>query len=388
MRQAMLGTSRNAQSSTYSQSNDAENVYFNAILNGPPATGAIDGIPAVFDVTRTQPILAKPSDYFVSIVRMAVPLNSMPIFICPISVQPNTTPWVVGIDYNGAYYKQTVLWQTELYTTPQTGPFGLDWYHFCFSYGTFVSMINVAIAGAYAAFAAANPAAPQAIANQAPFLIFNPVTELFSWVWHQSWASLPPAVYPPAAGVARVGLNFSLLAVFDGFRTLLVNGSSPDPDDQANYVFEDTGDNTYAALPNTRFTIQGFDTISLLANLRRLVVTTASLPIVPESVPGSSPTAGIVSQSNVASTLPILTDFVPQLDFSNDVRSNVYYVPSAQYRLTNLVSDLPLYRVQLSFWWQSADGTLIPIIIPRNQQVEVKLAFFKKSLYVKPVVPQ
>jgi hypothetical protein len=378
---------RHNSANTYSQANDAENVYFNAILNGPSATSPTDGIAAIFDVTRTQPIISKPSDYYVSIIRMTLPLNSMPIFICPITIQPNTTPWVVGIDYNGVYYSQIVMWQTELYTTPQSNLFA-DWYHFCFSYGTFVSMINVAMAAAYAAFRAANPLAPQAVPNQAPFLIYNSTTELFSWVWHQSWASLPPAVYPPAAGVARVGLNYPLLAVFDGFRTLLVNGSSPDPEDEANYVFEDTGDNIYAALPNTKFTVQGFDAISLLANLRRIVVTTSSLPIVSESVPGNNSTAGLDSQSNTASTLPILTDFVPQLDFSNDVRSIVYYTPTAQYRLTNMVSDLPLSRVQLSFWWQATDGTLVPIIIARNQQVGVKLAFFKKSLYTKPMTPR
>lgn len=374
----------------YSQSNEAENVYVNAILSGPIATGTVDGIPAVYDVTRTQPIISKPSDYYASIVRMTIPLNSMPIFICPIATQPNTTPWVVGISFNGNYYKQTIQWQTELYTTPQTGPFGLDWYHYCFSYGTLVSMINVAIAGAYAAFRAANPAAPQAIANQAPFVIYNPVTQLFSWVWHNSWATTPPAVNPPAAGVARVGINFSLLSVFDGFRTLLVNGSTGDPDNQANYVFENTGDNAYTlnGLANTSFTSQTFQCTNLLANIRRIVVTTASLPIVAEVVPASSPGGGVLTSAGSAATLPILTDFVPQLDSSADVRAIVYYQPQAQYRLTNLISDLPLSRVQLSFFWQTTDGTLVPIIIARNQQVSVKLAFFKKSLYAKPAVPQ
>jgi hypothetical protein len=376
--------------SYYSQSNDAENVYVNAILSGPTETDPIDGVPAVYDVTRSQAVLAKPSDYYASIVRLEIPLNSMPIFICPIAVQPNTTPWVVGIVYNGVYYKQTVVWQTEYYATPPGGPFGLDWYHYCFNYGTFVSIINVAMAAAYAAFRAANPAAPQAVANQAPFLIYNSATQLFSWVWHNSWASTPPAVNPPAAGVARVGINFALQSVFDGFRNLIVNGNSPDPDDQVNYVFENTGDNAYTlnGFANTSFTEQGFICTALLANLRRLVVTTASLPIVPEVVPAFTVTGGVSSTGGTASTLPILTDFVPQLESSNDVRSIVYYQPQAQYRLTNLISDVPLYRIQLSFFWQATDGSLIPIIISRNQQVGVKLAFFKKDLYVKPVMPQ
>jgi hypothetical protein len=362
-------------------------------MNGPPANGAIDGIGANFDVTRTQPILAKPSEYYASIVRMTLPLNSMPIFICPIA-DPllNTTPWVVGISYNGNYYPQPLVWQTALYTAPLLNPFG-DWTYWCYSYDTFVSMVNVAIAAAYAAFRAANPAAPQAVANQAPFLIYDAPTQLFSWVWHNSWATAPPATFPYPAGTAKVFLNYTLLSVFDGFRILLVGGRTDVPinNDQADYVFEELGDNGFVGVPalaNTSVTQQSFVCVDLLATIRRVVVTTSSLPIVSEAVPGSSPIAGLISGANVASTLPILTDFVPQIDLSNDVRSIVYYVPTAQYRLTNLISDLPLYRVQLSFWWQATDGTLSPIVLSRNQQASAKLAFFKKSLYTKPSMPQ
>lgn len=371
----------------YSQSNEAENVYFNATLLGPSSDGPVDGVAAIYDVTRTQPIISRPSDYYASIVRLTIPLNSMPIFVCPIDGPMDginvNTPWFVGITFGGTYYtEQRVLWQTELYAA--ANPF-VDWFYFCFSYGTFVSMINVAIAAAYAQFQADNPGAPQAIANQAPFLIYDPKTQLMSWVWHDSWATLPPAVEPLVAGQARVTLNNSLLAVFDGFRTLLRAGKGLAPNDQAHYVWEDTGDNAYTlnGFANTSFTEQGFIAITLLANLRRLIVTTSSLPIVPEAVPASVPSGGTSSSANSASTLPILTDFVPQLESSADVRSLVFYVPTAQYRLANLISDTPLYRVQLSFFWQAADGRLVPIIIARNQQVDVKLGFFKKSLYAK-----
>jgi len=247
------------------------------------------------------------------------------------------------------------------------------------------------MAGAYAAFRAANPAAPQAIANQTPFLIFNPATELMSWVWHNSWATAPPATEPLGAGQARVTINLPLLAVFDGFRTLLRGSSGLAPNDDAHYVWENTGDNAYTlnGFALTSATQQGFRAITLLANVRQLVVTTSALPIVPEAIPANVVGGGSSSFANSASSLPIITDFVPQLESSADVRGIVYYQPLAQYRLANMLSDTPLYRVQLSFLWQATDGRLVPIIIARNQQVNVKLGFFKKSLYAKAgLMPQ
>lgn len=381
-------------SSTYSQANAAENVYFNAILQGPPdVTGPNDGVLGIYDVTRTQPIIEKPSDYFASIVRMSIPLNSMPVFICPTEGPRDgvnlNTPWHVGISFNNAgvmfYFDQTVLWQPEFFAPPTSNP--VDWFYFAFSYGTFVSMINVAISAAYAAFQATFPAAPQAVANQAPFIIYDSNTQLFSWVWHTSWATLPPATGALAAGQARVGLNFPLLAVFDGFRTLLVNNFATGGNHEADYVWENTGDNAYTlnGFANSFFTRQGFIAVSLLSNLRRLLVTTSSLPIVSEAAP-STPTTNSPN-SNTSATLPILTDFVPFLESSADVRGVVFYQPEAQYRLTNMISDIPLYRVQLAFYWQTNDGTLYPLIISRNQQINVKLGFFKKSLYAKFSTP-
>lgn len=377
--------------SMYSQSNDADNVYFNITIRGPLATDqTYDSFPAVFDTTRSQPILAKPSDYFMSIVRLTMPLNSMPIFICPIASGDTTTPWVVGIWYNGTYYKQALLWQTELFAPVSNYP--PNWTNFAFSFYTFVSMINVAMATAYAAFSAANPALPQAVANQAPFVVFDPVAELFSWVWHKSWATSPPAV----DGIGpRVGTNYSLTAVFDGFRKLQLKGSAThtDPDDNAEYVWEILGNNVYTQVniatgnpyTDTCYTTQDSRSDNLLSNLRRLVVTSSSMPIINEATPI---TTGGQTVSNNSSTMPIVTDFVPQIDFTSDLRGNVYYQPLAQYRLTNLISDIPLYRIQLSFFWEDNEGNLYPILISRNQQVEAKIGFFKKSLYAKPVVPK
>ena len=358
------------------------NLYYNAQVSGPDPNSSVDSVVAVYDVTRDRPILSRPSDWYVSVVRLTVNLNSAPIFVCPIvpnQPNPNLTPWVVGISYGGNWYPQNLLWQTSLYAPP-LGANPIDYTYMCFNIDTFVSMVNVAIAAAYAVFQAANPLAAQAVANQAPFIIYDDNSQLFSWVWHQSWATTPPATEPLGVGQARVGLNYSLLAQFDGFRNLLV--SLPNGEG-AHYVWENTGDNAYTlnGYTNTFFSQQSYNCAVLLSNLRRIIVTSSSLPIVPENVATNTSTGGTANSSGVSATSPILADFVPQFALSGDIRSTVYYVPRAQYRLVNMQSDTPLNRIQLSFSWQSTDGTIYPIQLARNAIAEAKLGFFRKDLY-------
>jgi hypothetical protein len=241
-------------------------------------------------------------------------------------------------------------------------------------------MINVAMAKAYAAFRAFYPLATQALANQAPFVVFDPPTQLFSWVWHESWATAPPAVEPMTLAQARVGINYPFLAVFDGFRNLLLTKPNGEG---SHYIFENTMDNAYTknGYTNTYYTQQSYNASVLLSNIRKVVVTSNSIPVVPENVPALDRTGAEAVTSGATATQPILSDFVPQFDTSSDVRTTVYYVPSAQYRLVNLQSDTPLNRIQLSFWWQETNGTLHPVLLARNAMVECKIAFLRKSLY-------
>jgi len=354
----------------------SENVYFNAIVSGPSSVGPIDGVIANYDVTRAAPIISRPSDYYVSVIRLSLNLNSSPVFICPIKTAPNTTPWTIGISYGGNYYQQDLIWQTELYAPPN----GIvDWTYFCFNIQVFASMVNVAVAQAFAAFSAANPAAPQVVGGkQAPYIVYNAATQLFSWVWDASWATAPPAVGTLTAGQARVGINTALQSVLDAFRVVLVSDPA-NPDNNVNYVWETL---PATALAGGLYTIsQAYVAVTLLSTLRRIVVTTASIPIVPEGVPASGPSGSADYASGANATRPVLADFVPQISLSGDVRAMVYYNPLAQYRLVNMQSDTPLNRIQLSFWWVATDGTLYPIILSRNAIAEVKLGFFRKSLY-------
>lgn len=370
------------------RSAETENIYYNAVVAGPGPNSPQNVAVANYDVTRSIPILDRPSDWYASVVRLTCNVNSCPLFICPIAdpTPPNpafgppydpatVTPWVVGIAFGGNWYFRHLEWQTELFAPPN--PL-VDWSLFCFSIFTFVSMVNVAISYAYADFANSNPLAPQVGVGQAsPFLVYNPVTQLFRWWFNPNWLTLPPAVEPLTAGQARVGLNFSLLAVFDGFRDLILDRPNGEG---SHYVWEDLGNNPGAGAPYF-YSDQESITVVLLNNVRRVVVTSSSLPVVPENIPTSVPGGGDSFSSGAAATSPVITDFVIQFTTSTDLRSVAYYTPAAQYRLVNLQNDAPLSRIQLSWWWETNDGRRFPILLARNAIASVKLGFFRKSLY-------
>ena len=62
-------------------------------------------------------------------------------------------------------------------------------------------------------------------------------------------------------------------------------------------------------------------------------------------------------------------------------RPNVVYEPRAEYRLVTLYGNRPLNNVDLSIFWRSKTGELIPYRINSGEAVTIKLAFLKKEGY-------
>ncbi len=393
-----------------------DNVYFNAVFPRPSDTDVLRRpvtVPAEFSETRTVSLLPKCSDYYCSVVRFDIPLDLIPILIMPIvpgtdalgpppAAPRNITPFIIGIRYNGVTYVQNIpgnnfgittnysaniIWTPEDFTVLpvfQTSPKALipsPWLYM-YSYETFIDMINGALAAAYAIFAAANPAAPQAIANVAPFYYYDATTQLISLVAHISWATTLAQHFPDPPGVARICMNYELNLYLDAFHSMVVPpGIFPlIPANNINVFIEDLHwngfpVNTYPAVPTYVKVTQAYNNITYWNSLRRLVITTNTIPIVQESVPVGDRNTG------AAATLPIISDFIPQLTTAGDSRTIAYYIPTGQYRLADMIQDQPLQKIDLKLFWSDKDGNLYPIMISQFQQANVKLGFFKKTLY-------
>lgn len=414
---------------------DTDNIYFNAIIAGPQNNNEFKGDAAFiaeFASTRTTTLVPCASDYYCSIVRFTIPLDQIPLLIMPIlpgcdtyGVPPanprNITPFIIGIRYNGVTYTQNIgannfapfqpnLSQNMIFVTPDpsvekvfqtslaTDKISVQ-YQGIYSYEVFLNMINVSLALAYAAFQAANPGAPQAVANVAPFFIFDPATQLISLITHISWASLPNQFVLDPPGVARVCFNFELSVYLQGFNTITANDNVPTiPNNDSQIVVQNYGNNgyptnVYPAIPTFLATSQDYNIISNWNSLRKLLITTNTLPIRSEAVPTDNlpfidPLTGVVTDlitgditGSNSSSKPIISDFVPQLTTAGDSRSIAYYNPIAQYRLVDMNQDIPIQKIDLKIYWEDKDNNIYPLRIGKYNQASIKLGFFKKSLY-------
>lgn len=360
---------------TFYKEND--NLYLNVVFNHNSLQGQADTL-AEYNVTKTIPILDKCSDFYCSIVRFDIPLNSIPLFIMPIvpnQGNPNLTPMTIQINYQGNVFVQNLIYSptNTIYPAPTQNQVTqvITPYYYVYTFQNMLDSLNAALQLAYTAFITAFPGAPQATPATAPFFIFNPISQLISLISSIAWTTV-------GANQALISVNNFMLNYLSGFQVIA------DPNFLFHFVIENLNNNgyptnTYPTPPAYVQITQNYDTTVLWVSLRKLLVVTNTIPIANEYVPSYNTTTG--QQNAVANSMPILTDFVPAIDFANESRSVAYYIPTAQYRLVDMINDLPLYKIDLRIYWEDKVGNLYPLTISPFQQASIKIAFLRKSLY-------
>lgn len=362
---------------------DNDNVYLNVVFNNisSGAPGSVeDSVIASYNVTKTLPIVDKCSDYYCSIVRFDIPLSTIPIIIVPIipnQGNPNLTTYVIGITLAGTDYPEPVIY-TPLNNSPVPVQNQITQvitpYYYIFGFQDLINDINEALHVSFAA--AGSPGG----SGQDPFFWYNPQTQLIS-------------LYVSAAFIASgatIFMNTYLDSLLDGFQVFFNGFNQPNGHDYT-FVIANPTSNPISYYPygypmNVAFSVppvyyqfqQQYNVITYWFSLSKLIIATNTIPINREFIPGYNPDN---SQNGQATSFPIITDFVPELDFSNESRSIAYYNPTSQYRLVDMNSDTALYKIDLQILWEDRLGNLYPLYLKVNQTASVKLAFLKKSLY-------
>lgn len=380
-----------------------DNIYFNIVIDHPDATfptnpvtpsSGVEPVMAEYNVSKTIPILNKASDYYCSVIRFDIPLNATPLMIMPIipnQGDPNLTPMIIGISYNGTTYPIHLSYVADnVMTAPvqnQTKQV-ISPYYYVYTYQTLITMINVALLSVYttAGLAALFPTAIQ------PFFYFDPATDLINLVAHTMFTK----VVSPAVARPEIFMNTALINYLEAFEVkfwgynqpngmdftfMLTNPVTPYELFGTTYVYPPyTGTppnpQIYTADPIYYRYTQEYSIMQYWSSLRKIVITTMNIPVNTEYIPAANnPT------SSAPTSFPILTDFVPSVDNAGQSRAIAYYYPTSQYRLIDLLSDDPLKRIDLKIYWEDKDGNLYPLTVSIFQQINVKLAFIKKSLY-------
>lgn len=348
----------------------ADNNYVNITIYNPidNMTDFPEWMEARYDATFPSPVLIDPRKYYASIVRFSLPINCVPLTIFPLDTQtgqtnPNYSNLIIGITLSGTDYKQHVMYNPTNNLAPPTPMPNFSFsqasspYYFIYSINQFLAMINTALAAAFVA--AGSPGG-----GSAPYYIYNPNNQLFSIIVTSAFLGSGATIFLNAAlqvyftsfpFTTQNDPNNGPFKFYHDFTTLPFGGSSP-------YQFE-----------------QEYISVNLWLDARHIFLTTNSIPVSTESSPAITPPS--FNQNGLDNALPIISDYVLAFNNISDIAGIITYVPSGQYRLTDLLSSGQLNRIQLQFFWLSENGIQQPLYLSPGSSASIKIGFFKKELY-------
>lgn len=399
-----------------------DNIYVNVVIDHPdPIYHPGDGGPlnpqyfltgtapinAEYNVTKTDVILEKASDYYCSVIRFTIPLDETPLMICPIvpnqSLDRDLTPLIIGIQYNGVKYPINVTYFPQNIIDPKPVQNQITQvitpYYYIYSYQSFLTMINIAL-GTTWVNAGLLTLLPGYLS---PYFVLDPTTNLISLITPKHFGETSPI--GPLLGRPTIFMNSALRNYLDAFNLSfqgydrgiyndefyfvlnMVTYPRPDmayypPGVQVPTPTDPTV--TRPAIPYYYKYTQEYSVLEYWSSLRKIIITTNAIPVNNELVPstGNSNNYLNINQNGVNVSYPILSDFVPNITTAaGESRSIAYYIPTSQYRLIDLQSDSPLQTLDLRIYWQDRDGNLYPLPISLFQQASIKLAFVRKDLY-------
>ena len=374
---------------------EVDNLYFNIDISNPLIKGApnvdptitgTENLPIVAQYTEnlTQSIVSNPSEWYATIARFSIPGSGIPIFVFQIingQSNPNLSPYIITLSYMGTNFQENIIYQAEnTYPAPATAnPFQIitPYYH-VYSYQNMINMINTAFANALAALLVAFPAAPYTVA---PYVFFNPVTQLISLVVPYSWFSGIPTA-------PQIYMNSLMTLTFlNSIPAAFIGNLQPFGKDYLINIDAYPGNTNGYAQPGAAITnppaflifTQEYNTIQYWNSFKNIVFTSGTLPIQAEFIPQNNTVQNFSNNgTGTVAFSPILTDFEPLLMAAGDSRSQLQYFPEGPYRLISLIGSSPLTKIDIQIYWQDVNDNLYPLYIQTNQTASIKILFIRK----------
>lgn len=323
-------------------------VYYNARLyNQIDSTSSLE---ADFFETRVNEIVCGDlSDYELSIIRLNVPTDNLPIFF----FSEIADAYVVTLEFAGFPESVTVQFVSQNTFNPN--------FRGVFNFQHMVDMINTAFATAFADLNAA--AGPFPTATLPPVMYYDPIEERVYLEIQSAYIADGIDLY----------FNYTLFRFLQGL-DIIFHGYN-----NANYkdiqlVIQDNGNNVVS--PG----LLRFDTE--YANLKNwfefpnIVITTNTIPIDYEYINSNDP-----NNAGVDTQLPILTDFINTRDIDT-LRSDYIYEQIGPYKWIDLnsPSNQGLRKIQFRIFTQTRDGALRSVSISPDRSVTMKFLFRRKTI--------
>ena len=340
--------------SSYYEKNGDENVYYNIVIeNNSPKDIDQALVPALFSENRVQPILDNPCDYELAVVRFSVPAYTIPImFFRNDEGDYKDEFYSVTLSYDGHDENERLQFIPNDDGTPLYGKPAI-WF-----YQELLDSLNNALALAFTNMKLAKPASPP---TEAPFMTFDPVTQLFSFYAEKLY---------DINGAPTIEIFFNPI-LFKLFSTLRANERdiAVKPYYEKNFQIVVSDDKLNSSTYNGKdyyIMKQSNDTLYLWNDFQSIVFETNTIPINPEFLP---------SQNNVIRR--IITDFEPLSDTPS--HQVVQYYPQGPLRYYYLKSNYPINAIDMRVLWGDTRRKTYPVLLTTTDILTCKLLFRKKG---------
>lgn len=304
-------------------------------------------ISAEYETTLSTPLLDNAGEFYMAIVRFQIP-NILPIF------EFKRNNYYVTLSYTGNDFTVPL----EMKNVDANNPSSLNIYTF----QQFVDIINNGLRTAFTNLKALFPAAPP---TEAPFMVFNHETDIFSLYTQQDYD-------PVVAGgdTIEIYFNYDLYNFF--YNSFKVENFGINRADNKDYrfVIEDERNNVPVSPVNYYEFRQQITTLYQWYDFESIVFTSSSLPISSEYLTSRSSNGSSIYQ-------PIITDFIPEL--GKDRSAFIYNADP--YRLIDMNGHSQIYKFDFRVLYLNKDGVIKPLIIPPRFAMSVKFVFIRKESY-------
>lgn len=366
---------------------DTDTVYFDVVIPYNPDENG--NSPALYQAQLSQPILSKPQDYYMAMVRFQVSGINIPIFIARILPFPNTdlnkTIYSVSLGYNGVFSPQEYVIfvpsdstaQPSLPLTAAHPTVDYTPYYYVFDYQDMLLWVNNALAAAFTALGLLVVLPPGAVA---PYFIFDPITERISLIAQQAFYDMSPG--GPALPIT-IYVNSPLFHFFDAMFVddLAVNSATGRDEQMVVWNFSNT--NWYwppgPAMPAGNATLlqmqQQYPALADWNSLQSIQLISNLLPINREFIPSFDPL-----KNGVVSSVGVLADFIPLVETGPEFRTSIEFVAGGPWRLIDMYGDTPITRVDLAFYWTDELGVARIIYVPVGKIATAKMMFIRKDV--------
>lgn len=340
--------------------NSDDNVYVNLTLTNNNPVSVIANINQTF----TADLISDPSSYYMAIIRFSMLGVKIPFFIF------QTGAYYVTLTYNGTPYSAPVLYPNQLNPIPAYG-------NAIYSYTQFLTYINSAFATAFGLI----PMPPAG--STPPYMLFNQSSGLISLYadgrFYDDTLATPINVY----------MNQNLYKFFENFYVQFYSENAVNYLDYRFIITNLYNSNTSVLDPTIpanfyRISQEGSN-CSRFWQPDKIQFTSSLMGNRPEFTQNPNSGMALTNSSTAGGGVPTsntLTDFIPSFPSSDIIgwRTDLEYLPTTQYRLVDLLGNR-INQIDIQTYWLDQQLNTYPVYIEPGRSFQIKMGFFKKSLY-------